>query len=110
MLDILDILFGYHIIKKHFAFLVEDFGFEIEYSQWRGVYLINYKNSKIRFAILGENNISILVSDANSLGTYYDVTEYADEFRVSGSYSKKAAAAAEWLRNKLEQGYEFPIK
>ena len=60
-------------------------------------------NSDIRVTILGDEYIRVLISDADSLGTCYDVTEYSHEFKIDGSYSEKAVAAAQWLKNKLNK-------
>lgn len=91
----------YWLLKKHFKFLIDEFGCKIEFKQIFGFTHISYVNSDIRVLVLGENYIRILISDADSLGTCYDTTEYGDEFKTEGSYSKKVAAAAKWLKHKL---------
>jgi hypothetical protein len=93
----------YSILKKNFQFLIDEFGFEIVYKQKLGFIQITYMNSDIRVTILGDEYIRVLISDADSLGTCYDVTEYSDEFKIDGSYSEKAVAAAQWLKNKLNK-------
>ncbi|MBQ2718369.1 MAG: hypothetical protein IJF75_07210 [Clostridia bacterium] len=93
----------YSILKKHFKFLIDEYGFKIAYKQRLGYTQIVYINSQVRITILGDENISILISDADSLGTCYDVTEYCEEFKTQGNYKKKALFASRWLKNKIEQ-------
>lgn len=93
----------YSILKKHFKFLIDEFGFKIIFKKRLGYIQITYLNSKLRITILGDEYIRILVSDADSFGTYYDVTEYSEEFKINGSYSEKAIIASQWLKNKLTQ-------
>ena len=66
-----------------------------------------YVNSQIRITILGQENIHILISDVNSLGTYADVVEFYEEFMTSGNYYKKERIASQWLKEKLREDYCF---
>ena len=93
----------YFILKRYFDFLIDEFGFKIFYKQRFGYVQIVYINSKVRITILGNENIHILFSDVASLGTYYDVTEYSNEFEVHGNYKKKALLASQWLKDKIKQ-------
>ena len=99
----------YFILKRYFDFLIDEFGFKIFYKQRLGYVQIIYINSKVRITILGDENIHILISDANSLGTYCDVTEYSKEFEVQGNYRTKAHFASQWLKSKIKQEVLFDI-
>lgn len=97
----------YFILRKYFDFLINEFGFKISYKQRFGFVQIVYINTKVRITILGHENIHILISDANSLGTYCDVVEYSKEFEVQGEYKKKAYFASKWLKCKIKQELLF---
>ena len=97
----------YFILKKYFKFLIDDFDFKYSYKQKMGYIQLCYVNSQIRITILGQENIHILISDVNSLGTYADVTEFSEEFITSGNYYKKARIASQWLKGKLREDYCF---
>ena len=95
----------YLILKKYFKFLIDDYGFNISFKQKMGYIQLSYINSQIRVTLLGQENIHILISDANSLGTYADITEYCEEFKTTGSYHKKAKIASQWLKEKIKKDY-----
>ena len=95
----------YFVIYKYFKFLIKEFGCNIVFKQKCGFTQIHYLNKDFRVVVLAQKDIHILISDADSLGTYYDVKEYCDEFKMHGSYAKKATVAAEWLRNKLKSSF-----
>ena len=97
----------YFILKKYFKFLIDDFDFICSFKRRMGYIQLTYENSQIRITILGEENIRILTSDANSLSTYADVTEFYEEFMTTGNYNKKARIASQWLKEKLKEGYCF---
>lgn len=92
----------YLILKSHFRFLIDKFYFRVELKRTIGFVMISYINSKIRIIVSGDDNIKIIVSDVNSLGTYYDAIEYSDEFYVNGNYCQKVAAAAAWVKTNLK--------
>lgn len=97
----------YFILKKYFNFLIKDYGFYIAFKQKMGYIQLCYENSQIRIMISGQENIHILISDVNSLGTYADVTEYCDEFKTNGNYHQKARKASQWLKEKINEYYCF---
>lgn len=97
----------YHMIKKEFEFLTRLYGFEVVHKQRSGSYcFVNWTNSKINIKVLydatDERSVSILTYDADSLGTYYDVTTYQDELITTFRKSReKIHYAAEWLKNAI---------
>lgn len=97
----------YFILKKYFKFLIDDFDFKYSFKQKMGYIQLCYVNSQIRITILGQENIHILISDVNSLGTYADVAEFYEEFMTRGNYYKKARIASQWLKEKLREDYCF---
>ena len=92
----------YLILRSHFRFLINNFNFQVETKRMFGFVMISYKNPRIRILVSGDDSIKIFVSDANSLGTFYDAIEYSDEFDVDGNYLQKAAAAAAWVKTNLK--------
>lgn len=96
----------YLILKKYFKFLIDEYEFKVVFKQKLGYVQITYLNSKIRITIAGDEYIRILISDAASLGTCYDVTEYCEEFKINGNYKEKAKIASRWLKNKIKRELE----
>lgn len=97
-------------IKKYFSFLHNTYGFKICDRQTCGAYYyIVWTNKNISFKIIFDERehdpISILMYDASSLGTIYDVIEYRHEL-ICGSKERrtKIVFAAEWLQNSINNG------
>lgn len=92
---------SYFKIRKCFKFL-EEYGYKIEYKSIFGYIQVSYINEKKRIKILGGNEVKILISSAQSLGTIYDVMEY------SGCFSKNKGKneihnASEWLKKYIDK-------
>ena len=95
------------MIKNEFKFLTRLYDFKICMKQKHGsYYFIDWTNSNINIKVLYDltvkEPIRILVYDAESLGTMYDVVEYTDEFSLdSGSPQERICYAAEWLKSAI---------
>ena len=99
----------YAKIKKEFGFLSKLYGFEIYMKQKHGsYYFVDWTNSNVNIKPLydltdDKKPMRILIYDAESLGTVYDVVEYADEFALDyGSPRERIHCAAEWLKSAIE--------
>lgn len=97
----------FRIIKKEFEFLTRLYGFIIDYEQKSGSYcFVDWTNSKINIKVLydvtDERPVSILTYDADSLGTYCDITRYQYELITTARKScEKIHYAAEWLKDAI---------
>lgn len=97
----------FSMIKKEFEFLTRLYGFEIVQKQKSGSYcFVDWSNSiiniKVLYDVTDKRPVSILTYDADSLGTYYDITRYQDELITTARKScEKIHYAAEWLKNAI---------
>ncbi len=97
----------YAMLKKGFAFLTREYGFEICLKQKHGAYyFIEWTNQNICIMVLYDERVeypvTIRIYDADSLGTAYDAVEYKNEFAQSmGTPQEKIRRAAEWLKNAI---------
>ena len=105
----------YRFIKKEFSFLVSQYGFHEYIKQRSGSYCyLAWINDVKKVMVLYdctadtsvENAVWIRIYDADSFGTDYDdVDEFRNEFTISSKSTKeKIHAAAEWLKNAIENG------
>lgn len=100
----------FSLINKQFDFLNKKYSFIVDSKQKYGsYYYICWSNTKVKIKIVydmqGKESIKIFVYDANSLGTIYDVDEYADEFVVDeGSAFDKICCASKWLKDAISRG------
>lgn len=105
----------YHFIKKEFSFLESQYGFHKDMKQRSGSYCyLAWINDVKKVMVLYdctvdtsvESAVWIRIYDADSLGTAYDdVDEFRNEFAISSKSTKeKIHAAAEWLKNAIENG------
>lgn len=103
----------YSTIKKEFAFLESEYGFEKYMEQKHGAYYyLAWINARKKIMVLYDDRINekeespvwIRIYDADSLGTAYDdVDEFRDEFAIqSGSPKERIRRAAEWLRKAIK--------
>ncbi len=97
----------YKILMKEFQFLKRVYGFHISDKQTRGsYYYITFTNFNIEIKVLydlqEEDPLTILIYDADSLGTIYDVIKYKKEICCcQKSPNDKIHYASQWLYNAI---------